>query len=133
MIRLFRFLKPYRGYITIVLVLAALQSLANLYLPNLIADIIDNGIVKNDTGYILRVGGVMLLITLGGAICAIVGAYFASKSAVGFGRIIRAEALHPRRAVLAARVRQLRHRLADHAHDQRHHPGAAGDGDHADA
>lgn len=91
MIRLFRFLRPYRGYIAIVLALAFLQSLANLYLPTLNADIVDKGIVKNDTGYILRVGGLMLLVTVGGAICAVIGAYFASRSAVGFGRIIRAK------------------------------------------
>jgi ATP-binding cassette subfamily B multidrug efflux pump len=91
MIRLFRFLKPYRWYIAIVLVFAALQSLANLYLPNLNADIIDNGIVKNDTGYIVRVGGIMLLVTLGGAACAVGTAFFASRTAVGFGRIIRAK------------------------------------------
>ncbi len=91
MIRLFRFLKPYRLYIGIVLIFAALQSLANLYLPTLNADIIDNGIYKNDTGYILRVGGLMLLITIGGALCAIGTAFFASRTAVGFGRIIRAK------------------------------------------
>ncbi|HZU75727.1 MAG TPA: ABC transporter ATP-binding protein [Dehalococcoidia bacterium] len=90
MLRLFRFLKPYRGYIAIVLALAFLQSLANLYLPTLNADIVDNGIVKNDTGYILREGGLMLLVTVGGAICAVIGAFFASRTAVGFGRIIRA-------------------------------------------
>jgi ATP-binding cassette, subfamily B, multidrug efflux pump len=91
MIRLFRFLKPYRGFVTIVLVLAFFQSLANLFLPTLNADIIDKGIVKNDTGYIVRLGGVMLLITVGGALCAVVGAFFASRTAVGFGRIIRAK------------------------------------------
>src|SRR5260370_2982924 len=91
MIRILRFLEPYRGFVAIVLVLAALQSLANLYLPTLNADIIDNGVVKNDTGYILRVGGVMLLVTLGGAICAVGTAFFASRTAVGFGRIIRAQ------------------------------------------
>jgi len=91
MIRILRFLEPYRGFVAIVLVLAAVQSLANLYLPTLNADIIDNGVVKNDTGYILRVGGVMLLVTLGGAICAVGTAFFASRTAVGFGRIIRAQ------------------------------------------
>ena len=91
MIRILRFLKPYRGFIAIVLVLAFLQSLANLYLPTLMADIIDTGVVKNDVNYILRVGGLMLLITLGGAICAIAGAFFASRTAVGFGRIIRSK------------------------------------------
>ena len=89
MIRLFRFLKPYRALIALVLVLAFLQSLANLYLPTLMADIVDKGIVKGDTNYILRIGGLMLLITLGGTFCAIVGAFFAARVAVGFGRIVR--------------------------------------------
>ena len=89
MIRLFRYLKPYSGFVAIVLVLAFFQSLANLYLPTLMADIIDKGVVKNDTGYIMRVGGIMLLITLGGALCAIAGAFFASRVAVGFGRDVR--------------------------------------------
>jgi ATP-binding cassette subfamily B multidrug efflux pump len=89
MIRLFRFLKPFRALIALVLVLAFLQSLANLYLPTLMADIVDNGIVNGDNDYIMRVGGVMLLITLGGTLCAILGAYFAARVAVGFGRSVR--------------------------------------------
>ncbi|MGZ3601918.1 MAG: ABC transporter ATP-binding protein [Ktedonobacterales bacterium] len=89
MLRLLRNLKPYRGAVAVVLVLAFLQSIANLYLPTLMADIIDNGVIKNDTGYIYQVGGIMLLITLGGALCAIAGAFFASRVAVGFGRDVR--------------------------------------------
>jgi ATP-binding cassette subfamily B protein len=91
MIRLLRYMQPYRGFVAIVLVFAFLQSVANLYLPTLNADIIDNGVVKNDTGYILWLGGLMLLITIGGALCAVAGAFFASRTAVGFGRIIRAK------------------------------------------
>jgi ATP-binding cassette, subfamily B, multidrug efflux pump len=89
MIRLLRFIQPYRNVVAFILVLAFLQSLANLYLPTLMADIVDTGIVKGDTGYIVRVGGLMLLITIGGTICAIVGSFFASRVAIGFGRIIR--------------------------------------------
>jgi len=89
MIKLFRFLKPFRALIAIVLVLAVLQTLANLFLPRLMADIVDKGIVSGDNDYILREGGLMLLITFGGAICAVVGAYFAARVAVGFGRIVR--------------------------------------------
>jgi len=89
MIRLYRFLKPYRWSLALVFVLVFLQSIANLYLPNLMADIIDNGIVKNDVGYIERVGGVMLAISLGGVIAAVIAAYFSAHIAVGFGRIIR--------------------------------------------
>ncbi|HET9110706.1 MAG TPA: ABC transporter ATP-binding protein, partial [Ktedonobacterales bacterium] len=76
MFRLFRFLRPYIGLILLVFVLVFLQSMANLYLPTLLADIVNNGIVKNDQGYIVREGGIMLLITFGGALAAIGSAYF---------------------------------------------------------
>jgi ATP-binding cassette, subfamily B, multidrug efflux pump len=89
MIRLFRFLGRYTPLILVVLALVFLQSIANLYLPTLLADIVNNGIVKNDQDYILREGGIMLLITLGGAIAAIGSAYFAARVAVGFGRDVR--------------------------------------------
>src|SRR6266516_1531267 len=89
MIKLFRFLKIYRITIAFVFVLVFLQSLANLYLPTLMADIVDNGIVKDDTAYILRVGGVMLLVTIGGTICAIIASFYSARIATGFGRLIR--------------------------------------------
>ncbi len=89
MIKLFRFLKPYRIPIAIVFVLVFFQSLANLYLPTLMADIVDTGILKGDTAYILRVGGLMLLVTIGGTICAIAASFFSARIAIGFGRIIR--------------------------------------------
>jgi ATP-binding cassette subfamily B multidrug efflux pump len=91
MIKLLRFLKPYRAILVLVVVLAAAQALANLYLPNLMADIVDNGIIKGDTGYIWRVGGIMLLVTIGGTLAAVVGIFFSSQVATGFGKIIRAK------------------------------------------
>jgi len=90
MIRLFRYLRPYIGSILLVFALVFLQSMANLYLPTLLADMVNNGIVKNDQGYILRMGGVMLLVTFGGALAAIGSAFFAARVAVGFGRDVRA-------------------------------------------
>ncbi|GHO84448.1 ABC transporter ATP-binding protein [Dictyobacter formicarum] len=91
MIKLFRFLKPYRWYVAIILVLVFLQSLSDLYLPTLMADIVDTGIVKGDTNYILRVGSFMLLIAIGGALCTVVSSYFSAKTAIGFGQIVRAK------------------------------------------
>jgi ATP-binding cassette subfamily B protein len=84
-----RFLWPYRWRLAIVMVLVTIQALANLYLPNLNADIINNGVLKGDTGYIIRIGGLMLLITLLLGICAIVGIYFGSMTAMAFGRDVR--------------------------------------------
>ena len=90
MTKLLRLLKPYRSNLALILLLALLQSIANLALPTLMADIVDKGIVKSDTGYIVRVGAIMLLVTIGGTICAIVAAFFSSRVALGFGRILRA-------------------------------------------
>lgn len=89
MIKLFRFLKPYRISLVLVFILVFLQSFANLYLPALMADIVDVGVVKGDIGYILRVGGFMLVVTIVGMICAVVASFFSSRTAVGFGRIVR--------------------------------------------
>jgi len=84
-------MKPYRWVLVLVVILAAAQALGNLYLPNLFADIVNNGIVKGDTGYIWRLGGLMLLVTMGGTIAAVVGIFFSSRVATGFGKIIRAK------------------------------------------
>lgn len=91
MIKLLRFMKPYRRLLVLVVILAAAQALGNLYLPNLFADIVNNGIVKGDTGYIWRVGGLMLLVTLGGTIAAVIGIFYSSRVATGFGKIVRAK------------------------------------------
>src|SRR5438105_7129937 len=92
MIRLYRFLRPFRAAIAAILVLVLLQSLSSLYLPTLTADIVDKGIVhKKDIAYILRVGGVMLLIAAGGTICSIAASFLSSTTAVGFGRIVRSQ------------------------------------------
>ncbi|HEY0752458.1 MAG TPA: ABC transporter ATP-binding protein [Ktedonobacteraceae bacterium] len=91
MIKLMRFLKPYNFILIVVIILAFGQAMANLYLPNLMADIIDKGIVNKDTDYIWRTGGWMALVAIGGTICAIVGIFFSSQVATGFGRIVRAK------------------------------------------
>src|SRR3569833_3216171 len=89
MFRLLRLIKPYRATIVLVLVLAFVQALANLYLPTLMADIVDFGVIRGDTAYIFQVGGVMLLIAIAGSVCAVVGSFFSAKIAMGFGRIVR--------------------------------------------
>ena len=91
MIKLLRFLKPYRWLLVLVALLAAAQVLGNLYLPNLFANIVNNGIVKGDTGYIWRVGGLMLLVTMGGTLAAVIGIFYSSRVATGFGKIVRAK------------------------------------------
>lgn len=94
MIKLMRFMKPYRLMLVVVLVLAFAQTMANLYLPTLMADIVDKGIVNKDIGYIWQIGGLMLLVTIGGTICAAFGSFYSAKVAVGFGKILRAQIFH---------------------------------------
>jgi ATP-binding cassette subfamily B multidrug efflux pump len=89
MLKLFALIKPLRGSVAIVTALALAQSLANLYLPRLMADIVDFGIVRGDTRKIFEIGGLMLLVAVIGTVCAVGGSYFASKVATGFGRIVR--------------------------------------------
>jgi ATP-binding cassette subfamily B protein len=90
MIRLLSsYLRPYRLQLAMVMALVAVQAIGNLYLPSLNADIINNGVVKGDTGYIVRTGAFMLLVTLLLGICSIAGAYFGAMTAMAFGRDVR--------------------------------------------
>ena len=90
LIRLLRtFLRPYKGQIAFVVALLGAQTVANLYLPNLNADIINNGVVKGNLGYIWTIGGVMLGITLALGVVSIVAVYWASRVAMGAGADVR--------------------------------------------
>ncbi|TMD80906.1 MAG: ABC transporter ATP-binding protein, partial [Chloroflexi bacterium] len=82
-------LRPYAGYVALVVSLLLIQSIANLYLPNLNADIINNGVVKGDVGYIWRIGVIMLVLAVFVGILSIVAVWFASRASMGFGRDVR--------------------------------------------
>jgi len=95
LIRLLRsFLVRYKRPLLAVLVLQSVQTAAALALPALNAKIIDNGILLGDTGYILKAGGVMLLLTCVQVAFAIGAIYFASSAAMGFGRDVRKGLFH---------------------------------------
>jgi ATP-binding cassette, subfamily B, multidrug efflux pump len=84
-----QYLRPHWRLLVAVIIFQLAQSIASLYLPTLNADIIDNGVIKGDTGYIMQVGGVMLLITLAQVACSIAAVYFGAKAAMGVGRDLR--------------------------------------------
>jgi ATP-binding cassette, subfamily B, multidrug efflux pump len=91
LVRLLRsHLRPYTTLIALVVVLQFVQTIATLYLPTLNADIIDNGVVKGDTGYVVRTGGVMMAVTLIQIIAAIAAVYFGARTAMALGRDVRA-------------------------------------------
>lgn len=89
MIKLFRFFKPFRWLVALILMFMFLQAMAELYLPTLMSDVVNNGMVNGDTGYIWRYGSYMLLVALGDSLCAISGSFISSRVAVGFGRDLR--------------------------------------------
>jgi len=82
-------LRPYGRPLLAVVVLQLLGTIASLYLPTLNADIIDKGVSTGDTGYIVRVGMVMLAITLVQVVCTIIAVWFGARIAMGFGRNVR--------------------------------------------
>ena len=91
LIRLLReYLQPYRRALMAVVVLQFFSTLASLYLPTLNADIIDRGVAMGDTGYIISTGGIMLAVTVVQIVCSIAAVYFAARTAMGFGRDVRA-------------------------------------------
>ncbi|MBX7442348.1 MULTISPECIES: ABC transporter ATP-binding protein [unclassified Arthrobacter] len=86
---LVEYLRPHRALLVAVVIFQLAQSIASLYLPTLNADIIDQGVARGDTGYILSTGSVMLLITLAQIACAVIAVYFGAKAAMGLGRDLR--------------------------------------------
>jgi ATP-binding cassette subfamily B protein len=90
MIRLLAtYLRPYRSPLVLVMALLLVQALANLYLPELNADIINNGVAKGDTDYILQTGAVMLGVTILLGIVSIIAVYWSAKVSMSFGRDVR--------------------------------------------
>ncbi|HWK92359.1 MAG TPA: ABC transporter ATP-binding protein [Luteimicrobium sp.] len=84
-----QFLSQYARPIALLLVFQLVQTIAALYLPTLNADIIDKGVAQGDTGYIWRVGGMMLLVTLVQVACTIAAVFLGARVAMGFGRDVR--------------------------------------------
>jgi ATP-binding cassette subfamily B multidrug efflux pump len=96
------YLASYRRQVVLVITFLAVQSVCNLYLPNINADIIDNGVLTGNLHYILRAGAVMLAITLGLGVAAIVAVYLASRTSMGIGADLRA-AIFARAQTFSAR------------------------------
>ncbi|MFI8290073.1 ABC transporter ATP-binding protein [Streptomyces sp. NPDC085614] len=91
LIRLLRtHLGPYKKPIALLVLLQLLQTCASLYLPTLNADIIDNGVVNGDTGYILRFGALMVAVSVVQVVCNIGAVYYGARTASALGRDVRA-------------------------------------------
>jgi ATP-binding cassette subfamily B protein len=89
-----RFLRPFTRPLLAIVLLQLGSTFAALYLPSLNADIIDKGIALGDTGYIVRTGGWMLLVTLVQILCSGAAVYLSAGTAMGFGRDLRSAVFH---------------------------------------
>ena len=87
--KLVYYLTGYRIQIITIVGFVFLQTLSELYLPTLMSNIIDQGVVNQDISYILKVGGFMLIVTLLGTIAAIIASYYSAKVAMSFGKDLR--------------------------------------------
>lgn len=84
-----KYLRPYWKSLVVVVTLLLAQAIGNLYLPELNARIINDGVAKGDINAIMRTGGEMLIVTLGLGIISIIGVYFGSRTSMSFGRDLR--------------------------------------------
>ncbi len=90
LIRLLRaHLRPYKRPIALLVTLQFLQTCASLYLPTLNADIIDEGVVKGDSGYILSYGALMIGISLAQVVCNMGAVFYGARTAAALGRDVR--------------------------------------------
>lgn len=89
MIKLLRFLKDYKKETILAPLFKMLEAIFDLLVPFVVAQIIDNGINHEDTSYVWKMGGVLLLLAVVGMAFAITAQYFAAKAAAGFGTGLR--------------------------------------------
>lgn len=87
--KVFECLKPYIPFMLLGILFTFGQAMCNLYLPNLMSDIVNNGIVGQDLNEVYRYGMYMLLVTLGFMLCAIISVFIASRVSSGFGAKLR--------------------------------------------
>lgn len=89
MLKLFKYLKPYLWQVILIVVLVAIQAILNLYLPDLMSDIVNKGVVRGNVSYIWRTGGKMLFVASFGIAAAILASFFSSRTSMGFGKDLR--------------------------------------------
>lgn len=87
--KLLVFMKQYRGRAVLAPLFKLTEAIFELFVPLVVADIIDNGILKGDTNYIFKRGLVMIALGIIGFLCALIAQYFAARSAVGFAANLR--------------------------------------------
>ncbi|WP_106496417.1 ABC transporter ATP-binding protein [Lentibacillus sp. Marseille-P4043] len=89
MLKILKRLSVYKWLVALIFILIFAQALTDLYLPTLMGDIVDNGVVQGDIPYIWKIGGLMLVVTAVGIGVSIMASYYSAKVAMGHGRDLR--------------------------------------------
>jgi ATP-binding cassette subfamily B protein len=89
-----RHLSPYKGALALIVLFQLISTIAALTLPSMNGQIIDQGVAKGDTGFIMRTGGIMLAVTLVQIIASVAGTYLAARTAMALGRDVRGALFH---------------------------------------
>lgn len=84
-----KYVKTYKLFVLFIFFLIFIQSLSQLFLPTLMGDIVDNGVVKGDITYIWKIGFIMLIVAAIGVLMSITISHYAAKVAMGLGRDVR--------------------------------------------
>lgn len=87
--RLRKYVKPFLSIALIVMLFVFLEVMSTLKLPDLMSEIVDQGIALGNTGLIWKTGGIMLLVAFAGVVCSIAGNFLASRASTAFGRDLR--------------------------------------------
>ena len=86
---LLKYLKDYKKESILAPVFKMLEASFELFVPLVMAAIIDTGIANHDKGYIFRMGGVLVALGLIGLACSVTAQFFSAKAAVGFATKLR--------------------------------------------
>ena len=89
--KLFSYLRPYRVSIVFIVLFIFLQSMLNLYLPQLMAHIVDKGVETGNIAYIWRVGGLMLIASIAAVLFSVSAGFLSSRTAARFGKVLRGD------------------------------------------
>ncbi len=101
------YLAPHRGVLVLIAGLLLIQALANLLLPSLNADIINDGVITGDIGYIIRTGGIMLAVSVALGISSIIAVYFSARTAMRVGRSLRSDLFRRVESLSLAQMNEL--------------------------
>ena len=88
---LMKYLKSYRLQMILVVVFVLSQAVCQLYLPKMMGNIVDNGVAKGDTPFIMHEGTIMLVISLIAAVCMVASSYYSAYVTASFTSRIRAD------------------------------------------